>query len=157
MDQNTRQPKKDLPSPKPDPIPPYQEFLEEHGEKQKPPTTLSNQESLAEFPYLLGVCLWDILADNNDLQLPSDEIAHLGSFRMVGGLIPDHHNHTPPSAPTFDYMDFYMGAGILTERADLTPIYHFLFHRLKNTHHDWICDHTSLGLVRFAKPRDTSL
>jgi len=31
MDQNTRQPKKDLPSPKPDPIPPYQEFLEEHG------------------------------------------------------------------------------------------------------------------------------
>jgi len=106
---------------------------------------------------LLGVCLWDILADNNDLRLPSGDIAHPGSFRMVGGMIADHDQNKNPGPPHYSYMDFYMGASALTDRADLTTVYQLLFHRLKAAQYDWIYEHTALGIVSFAKPPDPSL
>ena len=37
----------------------------------------------------------------------------------------------------YDYMDFYMGSGMISGRADMTPIYRMIFTRLKALDLDW--------------------
>ena len=49
----------------------------------------------------------------------------------------------------YTYLDFYMGTATVSGRADLTPVYEFLFRRLKARGHDWKYSFPRLGLVDF--------
>ena len=49
----------------------------------------------------------------------------------------------------YTYLDFYMGTGMISGRADLTPVYAMIFRRLKARGHDWTYSFPRLGLVDF--------
>ncbi len=49
----------------------------------------------------------------------------------------------------YTYLDFYMGSGSVSGRADLTPVYEMIFRRLKASGHDWVYHFPRLGLVDF--------
>jgi hypothetical protein len=37
----------------------------------------------------------------------------------------------------YTYLDFYMGTGMVSDRAELTPVYEMIFRRLRDRGHDW--------------------
>ena len=47
----------------------------------------------------------------------------------------------------YDYLDFYMGTGMVAGRADLTPVYRLIFTRLKALDLDWKYSFPRLRLV----------
>jgi len=139
------------------PLPDRETFLEEARQKEKK----QDESDPTELSRLVGLCLWDIFSDNNDLITPEGSICHVGSFRSTAGLIADFFN-MPPGAEkpnlsdfrswSFDYMEFYMGSFLIGKRTDLTPVYRMIFRRLKATGYSWKYVFTTIGVVRFDKP-----
>lgn len=97
-----------------------------------------------ELQELIAACVWDIFSDNNDV-VKDGKRYHIGSFRGSAGFIAERLNKT--SEKQYDYMDFYMGSFHYTEFCDLTPLYEWLFKRLKNLGCDWIFHFTQIGIV----------
>ena len=86
---------------------------------------------------LMGDCLWDVFSDNNDVTGPDSKVYHLGSFRGSGGFLADFLNaHYAPDY-RYDYIDFYMGTLGGSDRANLTPVYEWIFRRLYALDCDW--------------------
>ena len=79
----------------------------------------------------------------------------LGSWRGSGGFIADVINELQlVPDKSFDYMDFYMGGIFRHERADLTPVYEFIFKKLKAKNLDWEYSFPRMGLISFNKDED---
>ena len=147
----------------------YREALERHRqpppfwakdeEKGEPPRREHFQEGDDEKPVdperevldLVGACLWDVFSDNNDVTGPGGKVYHLGSFRGSGGFLADFFNtHYAPDY-RYGYIDFYMGAWGGSDRADLTPIYEWIFRRLYALDCDWRYHFSELLAVRFGQ------
>jgi hypothetical protein len=92
-------------------------------------------ETEREVQELVGQCLWDIFSDNHDVLGPDGRLVDIGSFRGAGGFLADCLNRQS-GRQEYDYMDFYMGTIWLSRRADLTPVYHMIFRRLKARRYD---------------------
>jgi hypothetical protein len=54
----------------------------------------------------------------------------------------------------YDYVDFYMGSQAVRSRADLSPVYRMIFHRLRALDCDWVYHFPKLLLVDMRPLRD---
>ena len=97
---------------------------------------------------LVGRCLWDVFSDNHEVTGPDGRLVDLGSFRGSADFIADVLNDEM-SARAHDYMDFYMGTALISERADLTPVYCMIFRRLRAHGFDWTYVFPRLHCVTF--------
>ena len=90
-----------------------------------------------EIRELVGQCLWDVFSDSHEVVGPDGRLLDLGSFRGSGDFLADVLNRQVGERQ-YDYMSFYMGTIWLAQRADLTPVYRLIFHRLHGRRLDWI-------------------
>lgn len=106
------------------------------------------EEPEREVVELLGRTLWDIFSDNHTV-VDSRGVAYdLGSFRGSGGFIAEALNERyPRSGGRYDYLDFYMGSALMGGRADLGPVYRWIFSRLRAAGCDWIFSFPRLHVV----------
>lgn len=126
----------------------FEEFLAEY---QDPPC-----EPRRELQELAGLCIWDVFSDSHEVIAPDGRIADLGSFRGTGGFIADYLNEREDNPIKYDYIDFYMGTKLISQRADLSPVYQMIFRRLKQMGGDWIYHFPQLYLIQLRKPKDRS-
>lgn len=103
-----------------------------------------------EIVHIVGDCIWKIFSNNHTVFNENNESYDLGSWRGSGGFIADVINKLQ-LAPgcSFDYIDFYMGGIFYEDRADLTPVYEFIFQKLKAKNLDWEYSFPHIGLVSF--------
>jgi len=125
------------------------------GSERKPAPTLDEikaewsaapVEPEREMTDLLGKCLWKIFSDNHSVIADDGREVDIGSFRGAGGFLADF------AGGGRCYMDFYMGTIWIEGRCDLTPVFEFLFRRLREHGLDWIYSFPALHVVRFDKP-----
>ena len=95
---------------------------------------------------LLGRSLWDIFSDNHEVIAPQGKILDIGSFRGAAGFIADYLNGLVAEA-RYDYMDFYLGSLWLPGSVDLSPVYAFIFKRLKDQGFNWLYHFPRLSLI----------
>lgn len=108
-----------------------------------------------EIVHILGDCIWNIFSNNHTVFNENAESYDLGSWRGSGRFIADVINKLQlVPGKSFDYMDFYMGGIFRHERADLTPVYEFIFKKLKAKNLDWEYSFPRMGLVTFNKEDD---
>jgi hypothetical protein len=100
---------------------------------------------------LLGCCLWDVFADNHDVRTAEGALVDLGSFRAAASFIADFRHRRSHSEARFnerrEYLEFYLGNWMVRHRADLTPVYELIFHRMRQLGLDWRYVHPRLMLV----------
>jgi hypothetical protein len=108
-----------------------------------------------EIVSIFGDCIWNIFSNNHTVFNENAESYDLGSWRGTGRFIADVINKLQLVADkSFDYMDFYMGNIFANERADLTPVYEFIFKKLQAKHLDWQYSFPRMGLFSFNKEED---
>jgi hypothetical protein len=136
----------------PKPVPTYEEYL---AMDEKGPPSLGGP--LEEWTELLGDCLWDVLSNNHDVILASEEQVDFGSFRTVSALIDEFvEGGTLGDAwACGDCMRFYMGTSMIGRRTDLGPIYRLIFNRLKLLGCRWSYSFPQIYALRFVKPDKT--
>src|SRR4029079_10716053 len=93
-------------------------------------------ETEREVCELVAQCLWDVFSDNHEVVAADGRILDLGSFRGSGAYLAELLNRQI-NAPSYDYMDFYMGTIWVAQRTDLTPVYELIFRRLQSDCLDW--------------------
>lgn len=104
-----------------------------------------------ELTELMGLCLWDIFSDSHEVISPDGRIVDLGSQRGSAAFIAKWLNKKQ-EAGNYTYLDFYMGTAMISQRADLTPVYRIIFQRIYKAGGDWIYHFPRLYLVR--PPKD---
>ena len=131
----------------------FEEYLLENAPAQ---IVISPQAAINEPAELLGLCLWDIFSNNHEVIAADGRIVDLGSFRGSAGVISDFYESLPApddadrrDAGGCGYMDFYMGTCWLGKRADLTPVYRFIFRRLIALGADWSYAFPKIHLIDF--------
>ena len=108
-----------------------------------------------EMVSIFGDCIWNIFSNNHTVFNENAESYDIGSWRGSGGFIADVINKLQlVSDQSFDYMDFYMGGILSHERADLTPVYEFIFKKLSAKNLDWEYSFPRMGLISFRKDED---
>lgn len=112
------------------------------------------EEPEREVVELLGRTLWDIFSDNHSV-VDAEGVAYdLGSFRGSGGFIAEALNDRYPwLGRRYHYLDFYMGSALIGGRADLGPVYRWIFARLQAADCDWIYSFPRLYLIDFRGAR----
>ena len=96
--------------------------------KEYEPAAVQPDEEVTE---LVGVCLWDIFSDNQEVIAADGRLADIGSFRGAGAFLEEHLTRDGDDWRQGDYMRFYLGTVGIQGRADLTPVYAMIFSRLK--------------------------
>lgn len=87
---------------------------------------------------LLGRALWDVFSNNHTVLDPEGDACDLGSFRGSAGFIAKAINRFCPELDRrYDYLDFYMGAALVTDGKRLRPVYRWIFERLADRGFDW--------------------
>lgn len=86
---------------------------------------------------LLGLALWDIFSDGHSVIDAEGRVHDLGSFRGSAGFIAEVIEERYPAFGRRDYIDFYMGTVLVGHRADLRPVYRWIFDRLRVAGRDW--------------------
>ncbi|MEP7001565.1 MAG: hypothetical protein ABI969_13855 [bacterium] len=82
---------------------------------------------------------------------------HLGSFRGSAGFIAEELGRRYPDiAAHTGYLDFYMGSIWIHDRADLRPLYRWMFGQLRRSGCSWRYSFPRIHLLSFAEPGDTS-
>lgn len=108
-----------------------------------------------EIVSIFGDCIWNIFSNNHTVFNENSESYDLGSWRGSGHFIADVINSLQlVHGKSFDYMDFYMGNFFAQERADLTPVYEFIFEKLKAKNLDWEYSFPRMGRINFSKEDD---
>lgn len=111
-------------------------------------TTDEDRAALAE---RIGLGLWDVFSDNNDVLAPDGRCAHLGSFRGSAGEIADWINDALRDR-RFGYLDFYMGTTICRDDGMIEDVHRLIFRRLKGAGGDWRYVFSALCLFDFGRP-----
>jgi hypothetical protein len=93
-------------------------------------------EEISEVTELMGLCLWDVFSNNNEVIADDGRVADLGSFRGSAGFIADVVSEES-GAGSKDYLDYYLGSIGIGRRATLIPVYQLIFRRLKMGGCDW--------------------
>jgi hypothetical protein len=129
---------------------------ETHDQPRKEPTLeevrreyqsrpVSQDEELTE---LVGLCLWDIFSDNHEVITVDGRVADIGSFRGASLFLDEYAcRNSRDRRRDGDYMRFYMGTIWISSRADLSPVYAVIFHRLQSLGADWVYHFPELRLV----------
>lgn len=86
---------------------------------------------------LLGMALWDVFSNGNSVVDAEGRAHDLGSFRSAAGLIAQVFEERYPAFGPRDYLDFYMGTTLISHRADLRPLYRWIFDCLRQAGRDW--------------------
>lgn len=87
---------------------------------------------------LVGSALWDVFSANHSVVDREGRVCDLGSFRGAAGRIADAIDRRYPELDrTYGYLDFYMGTALVSGRADLRPVYRWIFDRLRGQGWDW--------------------
>jgi hypothetical protein len=81
----------------------------------------------------------------------------IGSFRGVSWFLDNHLSRYQDGREREDYLRFYMGTLGISRRADLTPVYAMIFHRLNAMGADWQYHVPELGLIELGSPRDDAV
>src|SRR5215469_5954164 len=71
-----------------------------------------------------------VFSNEHEIVDRNSRLVDIGSWRGAAGFLADQLNRQTGSSQ-YDYMDFYMGSFWRSQRADLTPVYEMIFHRLK--------------------------
>lgn len=99
---------------------------------------------------LLGHALWDLFCENNRVIDAEGRAYDLGSFRGSAGFIAESINRRYSELRrSYDYLDFYMGSAWIAGRADLRPVYRWIFGRLREEGCRWIYSFPRLYLIDF--------
>lgn len=133
----------------PRPLPTWLEFLHEHEESQRKKQAIDPLEELTD---LVGLCLWDIISDNQDLVDPEGKRIHYPSFRATSALIDQFATQNQGLDNDYyfgDHMRFYLGSGLVGHRVDLTPVYELIFKRLKKLAYRWCYSFPEIHLIDF--------
>jgi hypothetical protein len=117
---------------------------------------LSSIAEYEEFLYLLGLTIYDIFSNNHEIISKDNKVYDLGSMRGSGQFIADYFNESFPGTTKYDYLDFYMGTNLIESRGDLTPLYEYIFKRLKNVGCDWKYSFPRLFAINLQKFSDPS-
>jgi hypothetical protein len=124
--------------------PKLSDFLNQEPDKEINP--------IEEIINLVGLCLWDIFSDNHEVISVNGKVYDTGSFRGSGGFIAEYINeHFPELESRYDYLDFYMGTFIVQDRADLLPVYMWIFKHLRSLECDWIYSFPRIYAISFNK------
>ncbi|MBS3742682.1 MAG: hypothetical protein KGY74_11230, partial [Candidatus Cloacimonetes bacterium] len=118
---------------------------------------LSDISEYDEFFYILGLSVYDIFSNNHEVIGNDNKIYDFGSLRGSGRFIADFFNDNfSDNSKKYNYMDFYMGTVWIKERGDLTPIYEYIFRKLKDFKCDWKYSFPRMYLVDLQKLFDSS-
>jgi len=109
--------------------PDFEEFCK--GLKDHP---VEPEQELRE---LMALSLWDIFSDYHEVLTSDGRVVDLGSQRGAAGFIADWLN-TKQDTKRYSYLDFYMGTVWISNRADLSPAYRVIFHRIHKSKGNWI-------------------
>ena len=112
----------------------------------------SPRDTTREVRELVAMCLWDVFSNENDVVDRDGRFVDIGSWRGAAGFLADQLNRESCEWQ-YDYMDFYMGSGWISKRADLTPVYEMIFRRLKDGLLDWRYRFPKLQLIEFPSER----
>lgn len=86
---------------------------------------------------IVGRCLWDVVSDNNEVIAPDGRTVDLESFRGASTFLSNFVGGFQGGTSNEDEYRFYMGTVLISQRADLTPVYRTIFSRLKSLKADW--------------------
>ena len=103
---------------------------------------------------LVALCLWDVFSNSHDVIAADGRLADIGSFRGAAGFLVEYLTGPNDDLWSMDYCRFYMGTIWISDRADLTPVYAMIFHRLKTLGADWEFHFPELGLVDLSPLRE---
>lgn len=104
---------------------------------------------------LVGSCLWDVFSDNHDVIMVDGRVADIGSFRGASAFLDEYLTRDNRQGwSRGDYLRFYMGTAWISGRADLTPVYAMIFHRLRSVGADWVYHFPEIFLVDFSAHRE---
>ena len=90
-----------------------------------------------EIVHLLGSALWDVFSQNHQVLDAEGNRYDAGSFRTAAGVIAEAIDRRYRDAGHHDYLDFYLGTLAYPEGLDLTPVYRWIFSRLKEAGCEW--------------------
>jgi len=127
------------------------------GETAEPPPEPTLEQIAAEFPPappdpdrevrdLVGLCLWDIFSDNHEVLDSDGRVADMGSFRYAGEFLAGICNRQL-GVETYTYIDFYLGTGMVSQRADVSPVHRMIFRRLRRRGCDWVYTFPRLHVI----------
>ena len=104
---------------------------------------------------LLGMALWDVFSHGNSVVDAEGTVHDLGSFRGAAGFIAEVFEERYPALERRDYLDFYMGTTLIARRADLRPLYRWIFDRLRAAGRDWRFVLPRLHVIRLPDIEDS--
>ena len=107
---------------------------------------------------LIGHVLWDVFSDNNAVIDANGAECALGSFRGSAGTIAEELNtRYADLGLDYDYIDFYMGTVMLGRRADLGPVYRFVFMELRRANYEWTYNYSRLLIARLPRSEEADV
>jgi len=109
-------------------------------------------DTTREVRELVAMCLWDVFSNENEVVDRGGRLVDIGSWRGAAGFLADQLNRES-GEQRYDYMDFYMGTFLVSERADLTSVYEMIFRRLKDGLLDWRYRLPQVNLIEFPSDR----
>jgi hypothetical protein len=104
---------------------------------------------------LVALCLWDVFSNNHEVIAADGRVADIGSFRGAARFLVEYLTGPNDDLWNMDYCRFYMGTIWISDRADLTPVYGMIFHRLKALGADWEFHFPQLGIMDLSSLRET--
>lgn len=107
-----------------------------------------------EVTELVALCLWDVFSNNHEVIAADGRIVEIGSFRSAARFLVEYLTGPNDDMWSMGYCRFYMGTIWISDRADLTPVYAMIFHRLKALGADWEFHFPELGLVDLSPLRE---
>lgn len=110
-------------------------------------------EDRAALAARIGIGLWDIFSDNNEVLVADGRCADLGLFRASAGEIADWINGALGER-RFDYIDFYLGTTAFNRGNGIPGVHRMIFRRLRDAGGDWRYVFSALCMFEFAPPED---
>ncbi len=115
------------------------------------PEDLSDINPIGEFQYLLALAVCEIFSNNHQVIDMKGKLYDLGSLRGSGRFLAEFLNmYYPDSIKVYDYLDFYCTYSFIEHRSDLSPLFEYVFQKLKSRDINWIYAVPEVFLIDFS-------
>lgn len=108
------------------------------------PTSTHKEGEEPSTIFLIGLAVWDIFSNNNDVINKEGKCMDIGSWRGSGTTIANiiHHHFNQSGKENYDYLDFYMGSEYLLKEdtGTMKEFYKEIFTILKELEYEWKYD-----------------
>ncbi len=112
------------------------------------PEDLSGIHPIGEFRYLLAIAVYEIFSNNHQVLDESLKEYDMGSLRGSGRFLSEFLNmFYPEGIKVYDYMDFYYTFPFIAHRSDLSPLFEFIFEKLKKRGMEWIYSVPEMSII----------